>query len=471
MSIVIQDSNNAKVIDGMVTLTDANNKEIQVKLEDISDASTYTNNKSIEAIYDKNLASTKIEAVITDNEDKKLKEEDLIAAVKNGKVVSLDVCFEATHSGRNLNDAVYVSESMAEDCNTFMYPYAKPLIKNHDSWTEPLGRVVDSTFGPSEFVEDRDTINVTFRVSDQDAMQKFADGRYRTMSIGASAKHIKCNICGKDILKDNKFKFCGHYRGEDYAGQTCTWTTTQLDYKEGSVVNQPADVYAQVKSIKANLAKGVKGMEDANKELNTLDDIDNLTNTDNQEPETTPDTKPDTTTQDNEGNAGTEGTGEGTEVKDAEIERLNAEVKRVNDEMEALKVSHAAEIATKDAEIQGMKDAQAVTDAELVAKKEQAVRLAKMNKQLLADNVKAYNAEIKDEDLAGKSAKDLYQMLSDAKNAPRVPGEVKNPGAAIIDNNTVQDDDVNNDTNNAENKTAKKTMKDMENVLSKMFHM
>lgn len=466
MSIVIQDSSNAEVKDGLVTLTDANNKSIQVKLEDIADASTYTNNKNVEAIYDKKLASSKIVAVITDGEDKKMNEEDLIAAVKTGKVISLDVCFEATHSGRNLNDAVYVSDSMAEDCNTFMYPYAKPLIKNHDSWTEPLGRVVDDTFGPSEFVEDRDTINTTFRVSDQDAMLKFADGRYRTMSIGASAKHIKCNICGKDILKDNKFKFCGHYRGEDYAGQTCTWTTTQLDYKEGSVVNQPADVYAQVKGIKANLAKGVKGMEDTSKDPNVLDDIDDLTNTDNKDPKATPNTEPDPAkTEDNAGNEG----GEGADVKDAEITKLNADVKKISDELEALKVSHAAEIATKDAEIKTLTDSQDVTDAELTAKKEQAVRLAKMNKQLLADNVKAYNAELKDEDLAGKSAKDLYQMLSDAKNIPRVPGEVKNPAAAIIDNNTVQDDDVNND-NNAENKTAKKTMKDMENVLEKMFH-
>jgi hypothetical protein len=135
--------------------------------------------------------------------------------------------------------------------------------------------------------------------------------------------------------------------------------------------------------------------------------------------------------------------------------------------METMKTTHANEIATKDAEITKLTEAQTVTDAELTAKKEQAVKLAEMNKSLLADSVKAYNAEIKDEDLAGKSAKDLYQMLSDAKKAPRVPGEVKNPGMQLNDNHTLNDD-VNND--NAENKPAKKTMKDMEEVVGRFFH-
>ena len=469
MSILIQDSENQSVKDGMVTLTDLNGKSIQVKLDDVSDASTYNDN-NIEVVYDRSQANTKIVTVITDSDDKQMQEQELIDDIKSGKITSLDVCFEATHSGRNLNNAVYVSESMAEDCHTFMYPYAKPLIKNHDSYEEPLGRVVDSEFAPSEFISDRDTINVTFRVSDQDAMQKFADGRYRTMSISASAKHIKCNTCGKDILKDNNFKFCGHWRGEYYAGQICTWTTTQLDYKEGSVVNQPADVYAQVKRIKVNKTKGVKDMnEDENKDLGILDDIDNLTNKDGEgtHPKATPETDP-KATQDNERN-GT-GEGEGTEVKDAEIARLTAELKTVKDENETLKTTHATEIAAKDAEIATLTEAQAVTDAELVAKKDQAVKLATMNKQLLADSVKAYNAEIKDEDLACKSAKDLYKMLSDAKAAPRVPGQVKNPGIVLTDNNTLNDnEDVNND-NGAENKSAtKKTMKDMEAVVANFF--
>lgn len=458
MAVVIQDSTNVVVKDGEVSLTDANGKIIQIKLDDISDASTY-NDSNIEAVYDKNQSSSKIVATITDNDDKKLTEEDLISDVKAGKVNSLDVTFEATHSGRNLNNAVYVSENMAEDCNTFMYPYAKPLIKNHDSWAEPLGRVVDSTFGASEFINDRDTINVTFRVSDQDAMAKFADGRYRTMSIGASAKHIKCNTCGKDILKDNKFKFCGHWRGEDYAGQTCTWTTTQLDYKEGSVVNNPADVYAQVKGIKVIKAKGVKDMnEDENKDL--LNAIDNLTGEKGKG--TPPAVAPVIPAiKDNEGAEPI--------VADAEVVRLTAELKTVKDENEALKTTHASEIALKDTEIETLKSTQAVTDAELVTKKEQALGLARMNKQLLVDNIKALNSDIKDEELVGKSASELFKMISDAKVvAPRVPGQVADPSGKILDQNTIQDD-VNNDKG-AEVKTAPKNMMDMKELVDKIFH-
>ena len=95
--------------------------------------------------------------------------------IKSGTVSALDVTFEATHSGKNKNNVVYVSESMEKDSKSWMFPFCKPLIKNHDMHEEPIGRVVDATFSQSDFAEDRDTINVTFRVSDEDAMKKLEE--------------------------------------------------------------------------------------------------------------------------------------------------------------------------------------------------------------------------------------------------------------------------------------------------------
>ena len=106
MSIIIEDSENTQKIEsGEVKLTDANNKVIEVNINDISDASTYLNT-SQSVIYDSNDKSLNYACEITDSEGNVMDEENLINDVQSGQVNSIDVTFEATHSGRNLNDAV-----------------------------------------------------------------------------------------------------------------------------------------------------------------------------------------------------------------------------------------------------------------------------------------------------------------------------------------------------------------------------
>ena len=436
----------------------------------ISDASTYLNN-SQSVIYDNDAKVLNYVCQITDSEGNVIDEERLITDVKSGQVNSIDVTFEATHSGRNLNNAVYSSESMANDCDSFLFPYAKPLIKNHDSYEEPLGRVVASDFDKSEFVEDRDTINVTFRVSDQDAMQKFADGRYKTMSIGAQAKHIKCNVCGKDILKDNKLKFCGHWKGERYADQVATWTMTDMEYKEGSVVNQPADVYAQVKRIKVNKSKGESNMDGKSKD--GLTDVDNILNgveDSNTEPTTQEsNVEPDAAVQD-----GAKEPEDNTAKDSEEIAQLKAELQSAKDELETIKTTHAEEIAAKDTEIESLKASAIVAKAEDAEKSKLIVKLANLNKELLKDSVKILNPEIKDEELNAKTASELGDMFEELKSnvvtandGQRIIKKVNNPGASINDNNTIQDD--NSDIKDNVEKDNVKTMKDFEEVLKKIM--
>jgi hypothetical protein len=126
--------------DGKVMLTDENGKEIIVDMNDINDASTYSRAdiKNIEN-FNKNMVS--IQSKIEDEAGNVIDERDLISDVKSGEVLALDVTFEATHTGRRINNALYTSESMAEDCASFMQPFAKPLIKNHDRHTEPLAEL------------------------------------------------------------------------------------------------------------------------------------------------------------------------------------------------------------------------------------------------------------------------------------------------------------------------------------------
>ena len=477
MSIQIIDNNNTKNFkDGFIEIIDANNKSIKVKVEDLNDASTLLS-ENVQSINDNSLENNiNFTRSIVDSENNIMDEESLISQVKSGLISALDVTFEATHSGDNKNFTVYASDSMENDSKSWLYPFAKPLIKNHSMYEEPIGRVVDASFSQSEFVPDRDTINVTFRVSDEEAMKKFADGRYRTMSIGASAKHITCNVCGKDILKDNKFKFCGHWRGETYANKTATWTAKDLEYKEGRVVNNPADIYAQVKKIKAIKINGDKNMSknnDENKEKSALGIIDNLLSENNQEANTTDanvvndnenaEENKNTTVAD-ENNESTEKTVE-EKLNDAleEINRLTDEVNELKANNEELKTS----IESKDAEIESLNTSLTDKETTLTTLKEQTKALAVFNKELLKDSLKSLDNSLTDEDLKDKTAKEISDMIEAAKVKPREIGTVTNPGAMVNDNNTIVDGE---DTITDTKKENIKTMKDFEEVINNFFN-
>ena len=76
------------------------------------------------------------------------------------------------------------------------------------------------------------------------------------------------------------------------------------------------------------------------------------------------------------------------------------------------------------------------------------------------------NPEIKDEELSDKSAKELNDMITDLKaHKPRVPGKVNNPSLVEHDQNTIMD----NNSTETTNVEKVRTMKDMEDVVSKLF--
>ena len=177
---------------------------------------------------------------------------------------SLLVTIDATHAGyRNRNFFHYDSESMryAVDNESWTKPFPKPLLKNHDMDSEPLGRVEASRFIATGAGKGFTQLDV--RVTDPEAIQKIVDGRYLTVSThgvpikdGSEYSFVKCSICNDDMLKD---EWCGHNRGMSYEDEetgeskTCYWTVGAMEYKEVSVVNTPADndgnVAAQITNI------------------------------------------------------------------------------------------------------------------------------------------------------------------------------------------------------------------------------
>lgn len=260
----------------MFKVKDLNGTEFELSIDDIQDINS---DKYITAknVPQKSENYKEITPIIVDNEGKEigtLRDFD-ISQIKDSEGGALPkailVTLESTHSGDNQNWEIYHSDSMEKDAASFISPYKKPFLRNHDSFSEPLGRVEFATFQQSQIEPTRDTIVIDVKVTDSDAIQKFLDGRYNTVSIGGKAGTVQCGVCGKNIFKDGNFDFCGHYRGQKYKDSVAKWHFKDITYRECSVVNHPADVFAQVLKIK--VLNEDSGVNDDN-------NVDNINNND-----------------------------------------------------------------------------------------------------------------------------------------------------------------------------------------------
>jgi len=167
---------------------------------------------------------------------------------------SLLITVDATHAGYiNRNGFCYDSGAMsyAVSQDVWTKPFEKPLLKNHDSNSDPLGRVVASRFINTSESEGFTQLDV--KVTDKEAIQKIIDGRFLTVSTHGAPmegapkelKYVKCSICDQNMLTAEEW--CGHMRGNVYDNektgneQKCFWSIGAMDYKEVSIVNSPAD--------------------------------------------------------------------------------------------------------------------------------------------------------------------------------------------------------------------------------------
>lgn len=160
-----------------------------------------------------------------------------------------DVLFNqirASHFGyMNNNYAVYNPETGDSSAKSFYAPYQKPILLNHDSHSDPIGRITSATYVPFDISLSQSKNVKTPKgvvlahgfVSDKAAVEKIMDGRYLTVSVGFTAKSVKCSICGNEPYTSE----CDHYRGETYDGKLCYYIMSDLDYREVSYVTVPAD--------------------------------------------------------------------------------------------------------------------------------------------------------------------------------------------------------------------------------------
>lgn len=155
---------------------------------------------------------------------------------------------EAIHAGATRNDTIYPAHELKGDAvkGTGVYswvrPYPKPVIYNHDTFTEATGRVMKAVFSETTQAG-RPGIILYPKITSPDAIQAIKDGRLMTVSIGGESSHVRCNICHTDIAEEG---FCGHYKGEVYDDQLCQWIIGEIKFDEVSWVNVPADSDAMV---------------------------------------------------------------------------------------------------------------------------------------------------------------------------------------------------------------------------------
>jgi len=155
---------------------------------------------------------------------------------------------EAIHAGNTRNNTVYQAEKLRGDeklksgVYSFLHPYPKPIIYNHDTNTKATGRVAKAYY--TEYTQaGRPGIVVIPKITDAEAIDGVLNERLMTVSIGGETNSAVCSICGTDIINEG---FCGHHKGESYEGQVAQWIIGDIYFDEVSWVNVPADSDAMV---------------------------------------------------------------------------------------------------------------------------------------------------------------------------------------------------------------------------------
>jgi len=201
---------------------------------------------------------------------------------------SLEVLADLTFAGlKTKNRALYLPDEVARGVKSWLKPYGKPIQLHHEDHLDPIGRIIDARYintmdqvmhandsvrdyvklndfwkvkdkaavfgemlrlSKDETYQGLGRIRGHLRITDRDAIEKLADGRYLTGSAGFRAAHAWCSTC---MINDEPTDWaddgpCDHSPGEDYKGLECVLIPGGIAYDEYSFVNHPALVHSQV---------------------------------------------------------------------------------------------------------------------------------------------------------------------------------------------------------------------------------
>lgn len=92
-------------------------------------------------------------------------------------------------------------------------------------------------------------IQIVCDIPDEDAVQKFLDGRYITGSVSARTNKAICSICKQNWTEDGE---CEHQPGKIYDNKPCILIAGNFKYDEYSIANNPADRQSRVLELYYN---------------------------------------------------------------------------------------------------------------------------------------------------------------------------------------------------------------------------
>lgn len=157
----------------------------------------------------------------------------------------------AIHEGLTSNYNFYSKEELEKALESWVNPYPKPIILNHDMNSEPIGRVMAAKMDTEE--DGSSFVRLQVAITDPVAIQKVLDKRYLTGSVGGRAGRAVCSISGEDLAKEgaNGRPVMPKYaRGKVYKGKLAYINMEDISFKEYSFVNQPADQKSGIRSVK-----------------------------------------------------------------------------------------------------------------------------------------------------------------------------------------------------------------------------
>ena len=167
---------------------------------------------------------------------------------KNGLIIEVAAIHEVLTS--NYNN--YSAEELEKALQSWVDPYPKPIILNHDLNTEAIGRVMAAKMDKEE--DGSSFVRLQIAITDPVAAQKVLDKRYLTGSVGGRAGKAVCSVSGEDLATEDasgRPKVVKYKRGKVYKGKLAYVDMQDISFKEYSFVNQPADQKSGVRSLKA----------------------------------------------------------------------------------------------------------------------------------------------------------------------------------------------------------------------------
>lgn len=209
------------------------------------------------------------------------------SASKSGHALIAQI--EMTHSGIvTKNYGFYLPAHMRDGSKSFTDQYFKPVIVGHDEDeakpADPVGRVIQADYVDTSMrylqkdsylnslfkFSDAKTKNKidksielvnyviaqydgkddyrgmghirgTFKITDEETIQKILDERYLTVSTSMASDSARCSCCGTDWVKEG---MCEHSRGGIYDDKVMVLVPGSMFYDHVGIVNNPADHFA-----------------------------------------------------------------------------------------------------------------------------------------------------------------------------------------------------------------------------------